>query len=863
MNPFRAFGKPAIRVEAEGVVEAFGASVGHPLHEQQGLPLAKSITAELEILQQLPSNRIDRREEAHRFFDDPLGRLESGVVVCGRTSAAKHGDRLFMHACLDLWISRQQVHGVGKRNRSGLMASQEERDALVPELLVAHSRASLVLRAEKGAEEITAVLSALATLFDDLRYDSIHVPHGSSEPPHSWGGPPVGGLDGALENGVVEITDDLEGITDLSGSPANVRVKQGASDDVQRELGHPFVDGDLLTTAPIVEGTVGSGYHGIRICSDSPRRECMRDQFSLTPPEVGFARHEPETENASQGAGKAVFAHGGVTLRETLLDERRIEHERVSLEQQRQIDQWAILGSLCHEVERVAHHAAKVAETKAVWRPRRSSIPSHVPLPAGNNGATFRSRRKHRALLMDSNQDLPHVVILGGGFGGLAAARTLASGPVRVTLVDRSNHHLFQPLLYQVATALLPAPNIAAPLRNLLSEHANVRVLLAEAQQIDVERRFVLLDHAEPLGYDHLIVATGLRHDYFGHPEWENHAPGLKTLYEALEIRNRVLLAFEAAERLSDPEAKRMFLTFVVVGGGATGVELAGQLAEISRNALRKDFRTIDPSSARIVLVEGAERIFGDYKSELSERARRDLESIGVEVRTSSFVTGIDESGVNLDDHERIEAHTVLWAAGVRASSLTAQLGAELDGLGRVKVTPYCTVPGHDEVAVIGDLICFPSEKTGKPLPAVAQVALQSGRLVAKNILRSHRGEAPEHFRYFDKGLMATIGRNRAIVQSGRFKMTGFAAWLTWLFIHIAFLVGFRNRVSVFFQWVWAYVTNDRASRVVFSDPKEQGSAALEPRISRRPSAAEQVTEEAGIPAGRPSDGWPWARSDD
>lgn len=464
---------------------------------------------------------------------------------------------------------------------------------------------------------------------------------------------------------------------------------------------------------------------------------------------------------------------------------------------------------------------------------------------------------------MGSHDRLPHVVILGGGFGGLAAARVLGGGPVRVTLVDRSNHHLFQPLLYQVATALLPAPNIAAPLRNLLSAHSNVRVLLAEAQRIDVERRTVVLDHEENLTYDYLIVATGLKHHYFGHPEWEPHAPGLKTLYEALEIRSRVLLAFEAAERIDDPDQKRAFLTFAVVGGGATGVELAGQLAEISQKALRKDFRTIDPSSARIVLLEGSDRIFRDYDPVLSLRAKKDLETLGVEVRTATMVTDIDETGVSLAHGERIEAHTVLWAAGVRASSLTEQLGAELDELGRVKVTPYCTVPGRDEVAVIGDLIRFPRERDGEPLPAVAQVALQSGKLVAKNILRRCDGQSPAQFKYFDKGLMATIGRNRAIVESRGFTMTGFTAWLTWLFIHIAFLVGFRNRVSVFSQWVWAYITNDRASRVVFSHPKEQGPAALEPRPSHPPSRTEQVTEEVSIPAARPTAGWNWSRSDD
>jgi NADH dehydrogenase len=459
-------------------------------------------------------------------------------------------------------------------------------------------------------------------------------------------------------------------------------------------------------------------------------------------------------------------------------------------------------------------------------------------------------------------QERPHVVILGGGFGGLSAARALGGKPVRVTLVDRSNHHLFQPLLYQVASALLPAPHIAAPLRNLLSQHDNVRVLLAEAQQIDVERRTVVLDHHETLDYDFLIVATGLKHDYFGHPEWEQHAPGLKTLYEALEIRNRVLLAFEAAERITDPDEKRAFLTFVIVGGGATGVELAGQLSEISRNALRRDFRTIDPTKARVVLVEGADRIFRDYHPSLSARAQRDLESLGVEVRTSTFVTGIDDDGVTLDGGERIEANTVLWAAGVRGSSMGAQLGAELDDMGRVKVTPYCTVPGRDEVAVLGDLIHFPSKKDGKPLPAVAQVALQSGDLAGKNILRRLQGKPPKPFDYFDKGIMATIGRNRAIVESWGMRISGFAAWLVWLFIHLAFLIEFRNRVAVLFQWVWAYVTNKRSSRVVFSHPKEQGPVVLEPR-SLRPSPAERVTAPIGIPAARPESGWAWSRSDD
>jgi NADH dehydrogenase len=292
-------------------------------------------------------------------------------------------------------------------------------------------------------------------------------------------------------------------------------------------------------------------------------------------------------------------------------------------------------------------------------------------------------------------------------------------------------------------------------------------------------------------------------------------------------------------------------------------VELAGQLAEISRNALRRDFRTIDPSSARIVLVEGADRIFRDYHPKLSARARRDLESLGIEVRTSTMVTDIDGDGVTVGEGERIEAHTVLWAAGVQASSITRHLGAELDGRGCVKVTPYCTVPGRDEIAVVGDLIHLPRRKDGRPLPAVAQVALQSGKLVAKNIMRRIEGMPPRRFEYFDKGIMATIGRYRAIVEAGRFKMSGVAAWLTWLLVHIAFLVGFRNRLSVLFQWIWAFVSNKRATRVVFSHPKEQGPTALEPHAPQAAGPAARITASAGIPTVRPAGSRDWSRSDD
>lgn len=423
------------------------------------------------------------------------------------------------------------------------------------------------------------------------------------------------------------------------------------------------------------------------------------------------------------------------------------------------------------------------------------------------------------------------MVILGGGFGGLAAARGLARAPVDITLVDRSNHHLFQPLLYQVATALLPAPDIAAPLRSLLSSQKNCRVLLGQAEAIDPDRKEVRIDHGEVLTYDHLILATGLTHHYFGHDEWREHAPGLKTLSEAVEMRNRILLAFEVAERVTDPEARATLLTFVVVGGGATGVELAGQVAEISHQAMKDDFRRCDPTKARIILVEGAERIFRDYHPRLSERARRDLESLGVEVRTQTKVVHVDGDGVNLDSGDRISTHTVLWAAGVKASPLTAQLGTSLDPLGRVQTTPECTVREHDDIHVLGDLLHF--EHKGQPLPAVAQVALQSGALVAKNIQRRLRGEPPRPFRYFDKGLMATIGYHRAIVESRGVRMSGYVAWLAWLVIHIVFLVTFRNRVFVMFRWFWASFSARRSSRVVFTDPTERAGALFEQSATR------------------------------
>lgn len=405
----------------------------------------------------------------------------------------------------------------------------------------------------------------------------------------------------------------------------------------------------------------------------------------------------------------------------------------------------------------------------------------------------------------------PHVVVLGGGFGGLEAARALAGTSVRVTLVDRRNHHLFQPLLYQVATAGLSAPDIAAPIRRILWRTPNVTVLLAEATGIDVGQRTVLLsDGLVP--YDFLIVATGATHSYFGHDEWAAHAPGLKTLEDALELRRRILLAYEQAEREEDPERRRQWLTFVVVGAGPTGVELAGALAEIARHTLARDFRRIDPRSARVILVEGTSRVLPPYPAELSDSARLQLERLGVQVWTGAMVTGVDAHGVELGG-DRIAARTVLWAAGVQASPLGRTLGVPLDRAGRVRVTPELTLPGRSDVFVVGDLSAL--EQDGKPVPGVAPAAIQMGRHAARNVLRATRGEPLRPFRYVDKGTLATIGRSAGVAVLGRVKLTGFVAWLAWLFIHIFFLIGFRNRIMVLIDWAWSYVTFQRGARVI------------------------------------------------
>jgi NADH:ubiquinone reductase (H+-translocating) len=405
----------------------------------------------------------------------------------------------------------------------------------------------------------------------------------------------------------------------------------------------------------------------------------------------------------------------------------------------------------------------------------------------------------------------PHVVVLGGGFAGLYAARALARAPVSVTVVDSRNHHLFQPLLYQVATAALSAGDIAVPIRRILRHQANASVVLAKALDIDTQAKRVTFDEGS-FEYDFLIVATGATHSYFGHDAWQKDAPGLKSIEDALDIRRRVLLAYEEAEREPDPSVQREWLTFVVVGGGPTGVELAGALAEISRHVLERDFRRIDPASARIVLVEAGPRVLPAFTEISSKRAMEQLERLGAEVRTGARVTNIDARGVTLDG-EHITARTVLWAAGVTASPLAAKLGAPLDRAGRVKVLPDLSVPGAPDVFVVGDLAAL--EQDGKLVPGVAQAAIQEGRHAAKNIVRRVRGGSTEPFHYRDKGELATIGRASAVAELGSLRLSGLFAWLVWLFVHILFLIGFRNRYIVLSEWAISYVTYERGARLI------------------------------------------------
>ena len=470
-----------------------------------------------------------------------------------------------------------------------------------------------------------------------------------------------------------------------------------------------------------------------------------------------------------------------------------------------------------------------------------------------------------------TSKAIPRVVIVGAGFGGLNAAQGLAKAPLQITVIDRKNHHTFQPLLYQVATAGLSPGEIAAPIRSILRAHKNVEVLMAEVTGFDLDRHTVETPEAD-IPYDYLIVAAGARHAYFGHDDWEPYAPGLKTIEDALEIRRRVLLAFELAERQTAAGETAAPLNFVVVGAGPTGVELAGTLAEICRHALAHEFRSIDPAHTHILLIEGGPRVLPAYAEDLSRSAQEQLNRLGVEVRTSTTVTQIEPGAVHAGN-ARLPATVVLWAAGVAASTLGKSLGAPVDRAGRVLVQPDLSVPGHPEVFVIGDLAALKDEQ-GKMLPGIAPVAIQQGRFVAKRIrqeLESRTGSTPGStpgapsfsrslreggdldarpvFHYWDKGSLATIGRAAAVAEFGRIHISGFIAWLAWLFVHILFLIGFRNRLLVFIQWAWSYVTYERGARLITGSTylpgwtaDHHGSAvAKEPTATRNPHRPSQI----------------------
>ncbi|HUF34692.1 MAG TPA: NAD(P)/FAD-dependent oxidoreductase [Gemmatimonadales bacterium] len=429
---------------------------------------------------------------------------------------------------------------------------------------------------------------------------------------------------------------------------------------------------------------------------------------------------------------------------------------------------------------------------------------------------------------------VPHVVILGGGFAGLYAARKLGGAAVRVTLVDRRNHHLFQPMLYQVATAGLNPADIASPIRSLLRKQLNTEVLLAEAAAVDVAQRRVSFADGASMDYDYLIVGTGARHSYFGHDNWEPLAPGLKSLEDALEIRRRVLLAFELAERERDPVRRHAYLTFVVVGGGPTGVEMAGAVAEIRRYALRRDFRHIDPAEATVMLLEGGPRLLPSYPPSLSDEAKRELRRLGVEVRTETMVTDIRPGSVSAAGWT-IPTQTVVWAAGNTASPLLKSLGAPLDPAGRALVEPDCSIPGHPEVFVLGDAAAYEHQEGGT-LPGICPVAIQMGQYTARIIEGDLAGRPRRAFRYWDKGQLAVIGRGQAVADIWKLHFGGLLAWLIWIFVHIFFLIGFRNRVLVLIQWAWSYLTYSRGARIITEE--------IHPRVPALPRV--------GVPAPSP-----------
>lgn len=422
----------------------------------------------------------------------------------------------------------------------------------------------------------------------------------------------------------------------------------------------------------------------------------------------------------------------------------------------------------------------------------------------------------------------PRVLVIGGGFGGMAAVQHLKGADVGITLVDRSNHHLFQPLLYQVATAGLSPANIARPLREIFRNQENVEVILSEVKTIEVDKRRIVTSDLV-LEYDYLIVATGARHSYFGHDDWEKFAPGLKSLADALDIRRRMLIAFEIAEKAIDPAEREAALTFVIVGAGPTGVEMAGAISEIARLTMTRDFRRFDPTTARVIIVEGSPRVLAAFPEDLSASAKTQLEQIGVEVRLNLSVTGVDENGVELKGGERIEARTVVWAAGNAASPLGKTLGAPVDKAGRVVVNDDLTIPGHPEVQVIGDM-AHVATGNGKTVPGVSPAAMQEGKHAANNIREMVAGGKPMVFEYWDKGNLATIGRNRAVADLHIVRFGGFLAWAAWAFIHVLFLVGFRNRLAVMSEWAYNYVTFYRGSRLITG-------TNLREEMLRRPAA--------------------------
>jgi len=443
-----------------------------------------------------------------------------------------------------------------------------------------------------------------------------------------------------------------------------------------------------------------------------------------------------------------------------------------------------------------------------------------------------------------NSKSMPRVVVVGGGFGGLRAARGLLGEPVQIIIVDRKNHHTFQPLLYQVATAGLSPGEIASPIRSIFRDDSNVISLLEEVQDFDLAHRIVKTSE-QNIAYDYLVVAAGATHAYFGHDDWERYAPGLKTIEDALEIRRRILLAFELAERQAVAGEATEPLNFVVVGGGPTGVELAGTLAEITRHVLSQEFRSIDPTRARILLLEGGPRVLPAYAEDLSRSAEEQLRRLGVEVHTNAMVTKV-EPGAVIFGQTRIVAPVILWAAGVAASPLGKKLGVPCDRAGRVEVRKDLSIPGYPEVFVIGDLASLKDEN-GKLLPGVAPVAMQEGTFVAKMIARDIAGQAREDFKYLDKGSLATIGRAAAVAQFGKLHMSGFVAWLSWLFIHIFFLIGFRNRILVFIQWAWSYVTYERGARLITGSTELPGWSGMHPTEESVPSRTEDVHTTAAV----------------